>query len=486
MNVKVSVRARLTILYDLVFLLGFILFGMSAYVGLQSTIVKVVDNELSSRLDGVDNFLVEHVSRLPADRLQQDLSLHVALKPALLVIQGPAGDSLYCGTSLKALCGSLSMHVSPFFTTIRDQRVLSVSRVIKGAPYRICMASDLGFATTILHKFSFWLLLIVPLALLSSTLGGYWLSGRALEPVRGIIKEVHGIGEHSLSMRLQVPKTGDDIQVLSETLNGMLARVESAFRQVRELTANASHELRTPVSIIRTSAEIALLNALPTIESHRQALLQICAEAEKNSRLLDHMLMLARTDSRVQTLQFTGVSLPRSIRQPLAACRHLAEAKNIEILCEEGEEVYLWADASHLNRLWLLLLDNAIKYTPRGGKIVIRTCTDAINDPVCEIVDTGIGIESRDLPNIFDRFFRAENARLTSEVGSGLGLAIAQWIVDVHEARLSVESALGAGSTFRVRFRAHKQPPAGEGIRQDVATSLVAPPSWTRSGISYT
>jgi signal transduction histidine kinase len=186
------------------------------------------------------------------------------------------------------------------------------------------------------------------------------------------------------------------------------------------------------------------------------------------------MLMLARTDSRAQTLQFTGVSLPRSIRQPLAACRHLAEAKNIEVLCEEGEEVYLWADATHLNRLWLLLLDNAIKYTPPGGKIVVRTCTDATSAPVCEIADTGIGIESRDLPNIFDRFFRAENARLTADVGSGLGLAIAQWIVDVHEASLSVESTLGVGSTFRVKFRAQKKSFAGEGVRQDVATSLVA------------
>lgn len=131
------------------------------------------------------------------------------------------------------------------------------------------------------------------------------------------------------------------------------------------------------------------------------------------------------------------------------------------------------ADASHLNRLWFLLLDNAIKYTPSGGKIVVRACTDATGAPVCEIADTGIGIEPRDLPNIFDRFFRAENARLTADVGSGLGLAIAQWIVDVHEASLSVESALGAGSTFRVKFRPQKQPLAADGMREDLATSLV-------------
>ncbi len=132
----------------------------------------------------------------------------------------------------------------------------------------------------------------------------------------------------------------------------------------------------------------------------------------------------------------------------------------------------MWADASHLNRLWPLLLDNAIKYTPRGGRIVVRTYADPTDAPVCEIADTGIGIEVRDLPYIFDRFFRAENARLAADVGSGLGLAIARWIVDVHDASLSVESTLGASSTFRVKFRAQKR--LGEGIRQDVAASLVA------------
>jgi signal transduction histidine kinase len=185
-------------------------------------------------------------------------------------------------------------------------------------------------------------------------------------------------------------------------------------------------------------------------------------------------LMLARMGSGAQALQFAGVSLARSIRQPLAACRHLADAKDVEVLCEEGEVIYLWADVSHLNRLWLLLLDNAIKYTPRGGRIVVRTYADSTGAPVCEIVDTGIGIEARDLPYIFDRFFRAENARLAADVGSGLGLAIARWIVDVHDASLSVESTLGVGSTFRVKFRAQKRLPVGEGIRQDVATSLVA------------
>jgi len=247
----------------------------------------------------------------------------------------------------------------------------------------------------------------------------------------------------------------------------MLARVDRAFRQVRELTANASHELRTPISIIRTSAEIALLNARPTIESQRQALLQICAEAEKNTRLLDHMLMLARTDSGAQALQFSRVSLAKSVRLAIAACQHLAEAKQIVLRFSSDADTSLWADASHLHRLWLLLLDNAIKYTALGGEVHVRTYFGANGLAKCEIADNGIGIETADIQHIFDRFYRAENARLACEVGSGLGLEIAQWITGVHDATLTVDSAPGVGSTFRVAFAVRSETPRSESRRDD-------------------
>jgi signal transduction histidine kinase len=467
MKLNLSVRTRLTTWFGTIFLLGSVLLCASVYVGLRSTIVKIVDGELNSRLDGVDIFLAEHILRLPTAKLQHDLSVHVALKPALLVVQDTAGEFLYCGTSVQALCGPSAVGRLPPLSYAGGLRIMSATRMIKGSPYRICVGSDLSFQKAILHQFMFWLWLLAPLVLLSSVLGGYWLSGRALEPVREIIRDVHAIGEHSLNMRLRVATTGDDIQRLSETLNGMLERVEDAFRQVRDLTANASHELRTPVSIIRTSAEIALLNARPTVETHRQALLQICAEAEKNTRLLDHMLMLARADSGAQALQFASVSLIKSVHQASSACRHLAKAKKIEVVHEEGEDMRLWADATHLNRLWLLLLDNAIKYTPPGGRVVVRAFTNAIGAPSCQIADTGIGIAEEDAPLIFNRFFRAENARLATDVGSGLGLEIAKWIATVHEATLSVESAVGVGSTFSVTFPAQRRMLSGEVSHRD-------------------
>ncbi len=467
-------RTRLATWFGSVFFLGTVLLCASVFIGLRSTVIKVVDSELNSRLDGVDNFLTEHVLRLSTARLQQDLSVHVALKPTFLVVQNPAGEVLYCGASVKQSCDPAGANTWPSLAYGDDLRILSATRIIKGAPYKIRVASDLNFQRAILHQFTFWLWLIAPLALVSSVLGGYWISGRALEPVREIIREVHAIGEHSLNMRLRVATTGDDIQLLSETLNGMLERVEGAFRQVRDLTANASHELRTPVSIIRTSAEIALLNARPTVDSHRQALLQICAEAEKNTRLLDHMLMLARTDSGVQTLHFAGVSLAKSVRQASSTCRHLAEAKKIEVLHEERGDTRLWADASHLNRLWLLLLDNAIKYTPPGGKVAIHTFTNSIGAPCCRIADTGIGIAAEDIPLIFGRFFRAENARLAADVGSGLGLEIVKWIATVHEATLSVESVVGVGSAFSVTFPAQRAMPSSDGLHRETYRSAVS------------
>jgi signal transduction histidine kinase len=456
---KLSVRARLTVWFCLASCCGVLILGIAAYVGLRSSVIRVIDNELSSRKDGVDDFLSEHVTLLAPPRFQEVLSQRAALKPAYLIVQRSTGGLLYCGSAVRLLCFTDIANSAHTFATNGSLRVLSAMSIVDGAAYRFQVSSDLSFETKILHNFSFLLVLIIPTAIVFSTLGGYWLSGCVLKPVRSIIDEAHAIGERNLSQRLYVPNTGDEIQVLSETLNGMLGRIDKAFRQVTEITANASHELRTPTSIIRTAAEIALLNARPTVESHRQALLQICTEAEKNTRLLDSMLMLARIDSQEQALHFVWLPLQKNVRQAIEACRHLANAKDIKLVfTEEVGDFHMWGDPTHLNRLWLLLLDNAIKYTPVAGQVIVRLRLESGSEPVCEISDNGIGIQPSDLPSIFERFYRAENARLTGDAGSGLGLAIARWIADTHQARIDVRSVYMSGSSFRVTFKASASP----------------------------
>jgi signal transduction histidine kinase len=450
---KISIRRSLTIWYCIVFCFSVCLLEAGVYVGLNSAMTNTIDKELGVRINGLDDFLKEHLARFPLPHVLQDLVIHVTLQPNLAIIQNEQGKTLYCGAFVQSLCGFPLGHPSPQILADKNLRAQTSVRVIDGARYTLLVATDLHFQHDLLTRFRILFLLIIPFALGCAAIGGYWLSGHAFAPVREIISSVRSINERSLSLRLRVPSTGDEIQLLSETLNGMLARVEASFRQVTELTANASHELRTPLAIIRTASEVALLNARPSVESHRRALLQICAEAEKNTRLLDSMLMLARTDSGVQPLNLTSVNLQDSLEKAANICRYLAEAKAIDFrVATDFKEILVWADAVQLHRLWLLLIDNAIKYTPVGGVVAIQIRRNSGEAPACEITDSGIGISEDSLPNIFDRFFRAENARIQTDVGSGLGLTIGRWITDAHRARIEVRTKVGEGSTFRVIF----------------------------------
>jgi signal transduction histidine kinase len=454
MKLRLSVQARLTLLFCLASCCGFLLLGTISYAGLRTNSMRVVDDDLKSRRDGVEDFLSEHIASVPSPKFQALLTQRAALKPAYLVVQLSSGQLIYCGTAVRSMCSDPITPQAHFFTA-EGLRVLTSMGTVDDVAYRFAVMSDLSFENTVLHDLFFLLLFIIPAAITSSTLGGHWLIGRTLRPVRSLIEDVHAIGEQNLSQRLKVPKTGDEVQLLSETLNGMLCRIDRAFQQVKEITANASHELRTPVSIIRTAAEVALLNARPTVTSHADALRQICTEAERNTRLLDSMLSLARIDSGRQEPHFIWLDLEHSVWQALESCRSLADSKDIQIVFEKDPgSVQVWGDPGHLNRLWLLLLDNAIKYTPNAGNIRVLLKWSSTSEPVCEISDNGIGIPSGDLPSIFERFYRSENARLTGAPGSGLGLAIARWIVDSHHAKIDLQSTPEHGTTFRVSFSA--------------------------------
>jgi signal transduction histidine kinase len=453
MAMKISIRKSLTLWYCIVFCLSVCLLEAGVYVGLSAAMTSIVDKELGVRINGLDDFLKEHLGRLPLTRVLADLQIHVALQPSLTILQTEEGHTIYCGTQVQALCSAPAYSGNLIMPDGRHLRLHTARSTIAGQRYILLVATDTNFQAELLARFRALALLIIPAALICAALGGYWLSGRAFSPVREIIAAVQSINERSLSLRLKVPSTGDEIQLLSETLNGMLARVETSFRQITELTANASHELRTPTAIIRTASEVALLNSRPTLESHRNALIQICAEAEKNTRLLDSLLMLARSDAGVQPLNLSPVSLNESVGKALDACQYLADAKAIRLTLQTQPDAdHVWADGTYLHRLWFLLIDNAIKYTPAGGSVSVSLKTTSTGHPMCEIKDSGIGIPESDLSLIFNRFYRAENTKAQSDVGSGLGLAMVKWITEGHRATVEVESAVNTGSTFRVIF----------------------------------
>ncbi len=312
------------------------------------------------------------------------------------------------------------------------------------------MAAPLENNRQVLRAFTAGLLWTIPALFVISALGGYSLSRRALLPVDRITAATRSISVSNLSARLPVPASRDELQRLSETCNEMLARLESAVNEIKRFTGDASHELRNPVSFVRTTAELALRNRDADPVS-RRAFEEIVAECGKANRLLQDMLTLARADTGHSRLAFEPVDLAEVLRAFSEKGTLLAEERGHKLTLEfdGGRHATVLGDYSSLHRLLWILLDNAAKYTPAPGSIRLKLAADS-NQAVVTVEDNGIGIPAADLPKIFDRFYRADKSRSQVE-GTGLGLSIALWIANVHGATISAESG-EHGSVFRIAF----------------------------------
>jgi heavy metal sensor kinase len=293
--------------------------------------------------------------------------------------------------------------------------------------------------------------MFAPLMLLAASIVGYWVSARALSPVDGLTRAARTISGSDLSRRLEPLHTGDELQRLSDTLNEMLSRIETAFLRVTQFTANASHELRTPISLIRTEAEIALRKSR-TDEEYRDALFHILTEAETTSSMVEKLLSLARADSGSQALEIRPVDLRKIVVKAAGEWRTVASVRTVGFTeTVTSEDLRVAGDKTALQQLLNILLDNAIKYTPAPGGVSL-SLEERGDRAVLKVIDSGIGIAPEDQTRIFERFYRADKARTRELGGAGLGLAIALWIVQQHHGSISVESALGKGSTFEVHL----------------------------------
>jgi heavy metal sensor kinase len=446
--------------YCIVFSCSTLLLEISAYWGISAAIYAIVDHDLRARLAGVDEFLNEHIGRKSLPRLREELWQHEALQPAHLSISETDGrrvfqGSAFQGQSVASAATKLARGGDVFWTANQSPesiRILAVRHTIQGRDYDLLLATGLTVPFEIMSRARLVLLLSAPVILWCALMAGYWIAGRALAPVSELTRAARSIGANNLTQRITVPDTGDELRDLALTLNEMLARIDSTFRQLTQFTANASHELRTPLALIRTTAEVALLRKASSAAAYREALHCVLSEAERNTALLDHLLFLARADSG-QTLTKRPVDIGKEIQRVCEQVQVLASEKDLRLRVEtERDPVWISGNADHLRCLWLVLLDNAVKYTPAGGEIgglVNASDSGAVS---VEVSDTGIGIAEKDLPHIFERFFRADEARTKSVGGTGLGLSIARWVAEAHDATIGVRSVAGQGSIFRVVF----------------------------------
>jgi len=293
------------------------------------------------------------------------------------------------------------------------------------------------------------LMIGVPLTLIAAGGGGIFLSRRALKPVDEITEKARSIEETDLGQRINV-KTKDELGRLATTLNDMIERLEKAFGRQKQFTSDASHELRAPLAIIEAESTLALQKNRAA-RDYRQSLETISQEAHRMSHTVNQLLTLARADSGKEKLTFGEVNLSELITRLGSDLEALCQDKGLSYQSEQLENLVVKGDPMKLRQVLLNILDNAIKYTPRGGRISASVRAEG-ELAVVSISDTGVGISPEDLPHIFDRFYRVDKARSPSEGGTGLGLAIAKYITELHGGNIEAESQTDTGSTFRVRL----------------------------------
>ena len=289
--------------------------------------------------------------------------------------------------------------------------------------------------------------LFFPLLILLAALGGYWITKKAFRPVTRITEAAAQISSGSdLSKRIELEGADDEIDTLAKTFDGMFARLEDAFEAERQFTDDASHELRTPTSVIIAQAECGLQS--PDLEGKQQALQGVLQQAGKMSKLVNQLLQLSRADRHKESLHLEEFDLSELTEMVAEEAQGLAESKAVTLTAKIEPGILVKADQTLLMRIWLNLLTNAVKYGRQQGQIWLTLKSDGKN-AVGTVRDDGIGISAAELPKIWKRFYRVNTARSSGDdSGTGLGLAMVKWMVESHGGTVSAVSTLGAGSTF--------------------------------------
>jgi heavy metal sensor kinase len=291
---------------------------------------------------------------------------------------------------------------------------------------------------------------VIPIAILLASVGGYFLARKSLAPVVAMSSQAGRIGAANLHQRLAVQNGRDELGHLAQSFNSLLDRLSQSFERQQRFMADASHELRTPVAILRGESEVALSQQARSLEEYRESLVVLHHESERLTHIVEDLFTLTRADAGQYPLQPGDFYLDELVAECVHSARTLALAKKISLNFEEAPESPIHADESLLRRMILNLLDNAIKYTSEGGRVTV-TCAHTTHEYVLSIADTGGGIPSDLQPRIFERFFRADKARSRAENdggGAGLGLSISRWIAEAHHGRLELTRSDSAGSTF--------------------------------------
>jgi two-component system OmpR family sensor kinase len=328
-------------------------------------------------------------------------------------------------------------------------RVLTMPVMEQGRPVRLVQVGmSLGSIYLTRTRFLAVMAVVVPVGLVLAASGGWLLARRALRPVEEMRKAAHRISAEHLAERLQETGAGDELDRLAKTLNEMLGRLDEAFNQIRRFSADASHELQTPITVLRGELEVALRSPRSQ-EEYRQVLQSALEEIDRVASITDGLLLLARADAGVLRMDRRPLDLADLVADVCGAVKVLADSRSVRLLLDAADPLTIKGDYERLRGLLLNLVDNGIKYTDPGGRVTLSLHGEG-EWAALRVSDTGVGLSPEEKERIFQPFYRTADAHLRSAGGHGLGLVIARSIAEAHGGRIRVESSPGEGSTFTV------------------------------------
>ena len=458
------IRWRLTILYGGILSLVLVVFSTGVCIYFQNSLERSIDAKLRSMADVIsqsmtdvhdpsvfgnfERYLENVLGRKPKGKLIQimDSSGKVGAKSS--DIDAETNSATSYATVERAMSGQI---VYETIEKIRPRlRMITVPVMEKN---KVTSIVQVGTSLEDLDDSMKRLLIILVIGTLTAvgaTIGvGYYMAKNALRPVDKIRKAAVKISSRNLEEYIDIGPRRDELGKLADTFNAMIARLKDAFQRINQFSIDVSHELKTPLTILKGGTEVALRKERDSDE-YRALLASHLEEIDRMSRIIDDLLLLSKADTGKMQLNLEDVSVRDLVLEVFMEMKIFAEKKNVDLLIGDLADAKLKGDELKLRRMLWNIVDNGIKYTQTGGKVEISS---AVSDGYVRInvSDTGVGIADEDIKYIFDRFYRADRAR-KRENGTGLGLSISKWIAEAHKGAIEVDSRASTGSLFSLKL----------------------------------
>ena len=466
-----SVRSRLTLWYTGTLALVLIIFSLGVYLTASNLLHKRTDIGIQTTIEGISRMLIlefeegesetEAVYSALNEHYYPDHAAAIFDMQGRLLEEKASPDGLHAELPDDRLLPAddeiLFFNVTGRIND-REEEVRVAARLVtpvnENGSYLIVVSHQLASVSRELKGLRLILLIATLAALLPAGFGGWLLARRSLAPVLEMSNSARRIGAENLEQRLPIANPRDELGQMASTFNELLARLQESFTRQRRFVADASHELRTPLHVIHTATEVMMDSRQSEVSEYRETLAIINEQTRRLNKIVDDLFTLARADSGQRRLDPHDFYLDELIAETVRAAGVLAGRKNVSVEFEEAAEAPYCGDEALLRQMLLNLLDNAIKHTPAGGKVILRLGRKDSTYSVV-VADTGVGIPPEAQPRIFERFYRADKVRSRAtdgNVGSdaGLGLSIARWAAETHGGSLVLQHSDHTGSRFRV------------------------------------